>query len=144
VKCSQLKVIYSEKVQSAPLTCSGDSYRFFLSVWDKNLMSLQEQVYVLFLNGANEVIGWRCMNTGTCSRTLFDIKLTLSIALNCMATKIMVAHNHPNSVLRASDEDIAITNKLTGAACYLDISVADHLILTNRGYFSFLDNNLHL
>ncbi|MDB5286999.1 MAG: hypothetical protein JWR05_1948 [Mucilaginibacter sp.] len=35
-----------------------------MKVWDKEIMNLREQVYVLFLNANNEVRSWMSINTG--------------------------------------------------------------------------------
>lgn len=115
---------------------------FFTQVWDKDLLNLQEQVNALYLNSNNEVISWRCLNTGTCAETLFDIKLTLSCALICMASKIIIAHNHPSGKLQPSYNDITITNKLNQASALMDIQLEDHLIISRLGYYSFKDTRI--
>lgn len=97
---------------------------------------------MLFLNATNQVISWRCINTGTGSKTLFDIKLAMACALNCMASKIIIAHNHPSGILKPSAGDIAITEKLNYAAEVLDIKLVDHLIITKKDFYSFLTNQL--
>ncbi len=105
-------------------------------------MDIQEQVNILFLNGANEVISWRCFNTGTCNETLFDIKLVAGCAVTCLAAKIIVAHNHPSSILIPSLSDISITKKLKSACEILDITLSDHLIICRGGFYSFAENGL--
>lgn len=117
-----------------------DSYNFFMKVWDRALINLQEQVYVLFLNGSNEIISWRCVNTGSSDATNFDIKFTLSCALNCMATNIIIAHNHPSGELRPSLSDYQATERLKKAAELLDMRLLDHLIIKTKGYYSLMDN----
>jgi DNA repair protein RadC len=106
------------------------------------MLNLQEQVYVLYLNNKNEVICWRCINTGTCDTTLFDLKLALACGLNCMASKIILAHNHPSGLLKASAGDISVTKQLKKAAMLIDIQLVDHVIISRDGYFSFLDHRL--
>ncbi|RYX87264.1 hypothetical protein EON73_01740 [bacterium] len=78
---------------SKPLSSSKDSYLFYEDL-DKGLLQLQEQVNLIHFNSPNEVISWRCVNTGSMGHRVFDIKLTLSCALNCMALGIMMTHIH--------------------------------------------------
>ncbi|QEM13494.1 JAB domain-containing protein [Mucilaginibacter rubeus] len=111
-----------------------------MKIWDDSLINLQEQVYVLFLNSRNEVISWRCVNTGSSKATTFDIKFTLSCALNCMATNIIIAHNHPSGELRPSITDYQATERLKMAAELLDIHLLDHLIIKTKGFYSLMDN----
>jgi DNA repair protein RadC len=106
------------------------------------MLNLQEQVYALYLNNKNEVIGWRCLNTGNSNYTLFNVQLAILIGLQCMASKIIVAHNHPSGLLKASKADISITKQLKKAATFMDMKLADHMIISRDGYFSFLDHRL--
>ncbi len=142
VKHSQLKLSYAEKIQSSPILCSKDSYNFFMKVWDKGLLSLQEQFCVIYLNNNNEVISWRCITSGSDTETSTFVKLTISIGLICMANKVIVAHNHPSGNLAPSKQDIFITNKLYKAFALIDILLLDHLIVSRTNYFSFIDNSI--
>jgi len=104
---------------------------------------MQEQVYILYLNLDNRVIGWWCLNTGTTNETLFDIKMAVACGLNCLASKAVIAHNHPSGILKPSQSDIFISNKLFRAFNLIDIQLIDHLIISDEGtYFSFADNRI--
>ncbi|TSA39042.1 MAG: DNA repair protein RadC [Porphyromonadaceae bacterium] len=41
-----------------------------------------------------------------------------------------------------SNADLKITKKIKDAAAFLDLSVLDHLILSEQGYLSVADDNL--
>ncbi|MBS1520276.1 MAG: JAB domain-containing protein [Bacteroidetes bacterium] len=142
MKQSQLRVTYKEHILSQSLQTPGESFNFLIKIWDKSLINIQEQTYMLFLNATNQVISWRCINTGTGSKTLFDIKFAMACALNCMASKVILAHNHPSGILKPSSGDIEITQKLNYAADLLDIKLVDHLIITRKNYYSFSDSDL--
>jgi DNA repair protein RadC len=102
---SQLKISYSEKLLSPPISSPRESYAFFRSIWDKQLINVQEQAYILYLNNGNEVICWRCLNTGTGNQSLFDVKLALACGLACLATNIIIAHNQEVKQRRRSNGD---------------------------------------
>lgn len=142
MKHSELKVTCHHHIQSSPLACSNDSYDFLMKIWDKSLMPIQEQTNILFLNASSEVIEWKCLTTGTCRLALFDIKLTIGIALGVQASKIILSHNHPSCILKPTREDVLITAKIKEACCLMDIQVEDHLIICRKGYFSFADEGL--
>ena len=57
------------------------------------------------------------------------------------ATAIILAHNHPTGNLKPSQADIAITQKMKEASKILDIRLFDHLIVSEKSYFSFADEN---
>lgn len=139
---TELQISYSHampKSQRTKIKDSKQSYASLLEIWNADLIELQEQFFVLFLNHANEIIGFKCLFIGGMSSTIVDVKLIYSMALKCCASGIIVAHNHPSGGLIPSRQDINITNKLKEAGRLLDISLLDHLIITKDGYYSFAD-----
>ena len=55
---------------------------------------------------------------------------------------MILAHNHPSGTLIASEADKEITNKIKNAGAGMDIKPLDHLIVTEKSYFSFADEGL--
>ena len=52
----------------------------------------------------------------------------------------MVCHNHPSGKLTPSAADKEVTQKIKDAGSTLDIKLLDHLIITEKSYFSFADD----
>jgi DNA repair protein RadC len=73
---------------------------------------------------------------------LVDPKVVFSIALRYQATGIILIHNHPSGALKPSQQDINLTKRISEAGRVLDISVNDHLIITDTQYYSFADNGI--
>jgi len=101
-----------------------------------------EEFWVLYLNNSNKVIQKNQLSKGGITGTLVDVRLALKLALEVGATGIILAHNHPSGTLKPSEADKQLTLKLSTAAKSLDIKVLDHLIITEKAYFSFADKNL--
>lgn len=53
-------------------------------------------------------------------------------------------HNHPSGNPEPSDDDIAITKQLIKAGEILEIEVLDHIIIGNKRYFSFREEDFSL
>jgi DNA repair protein RadC len=69
----------------------------------------------------------------------------LSLAPKTISTAIIISHNHPTGVLKPSQADILLTEKIREAAKLLDIELLDHLIVSNEGYYSFaLESKMYL
>jgi len=66
----------------------------------------------------------------------------LKKAIEVGATGLILVHNHPSGTLKPSQADKQITEKLKQAGISLDIKVLDHLIITEKAYFSFADEAL--
>tara|TARA_R110000850_G_scaffold184714_3_gene310287 strand:+ start:113 stop:811 length:699 start_codon:yes stop_codon:yes gene_type:complete len=101
-----------------------------------------EEFWIIYLNNANKVIQKQQLSKGGITGTLVDVRLVLKNALEFGAVGLILAHNHPSGTLKPSEADKHITQKLKKAGESLDIKVLDHLIVTEKAYFSFADDNL--
>ena len=101
-----------------------------------------EEFWVLYLNNSNKVICKTQISKGGITGTLVDTRLVFQTALEHYATSVILIHNHPSGKLQASDADKQITRKLIEAGKHLDILVLDHIIVTEKSYFSFADEGI--
>lgn len=101
-----------------------------------------EEFWIVYLNNSNKVISKSQLSKGGITGTLVDVRLVFKTALEMGATSVILCHNHPSGALTASDADKQITKKLKLAGESLDIKVLDHLIVTERNYFSFADEGI--
>ncbi|WP_298903652.1 DNA repair protein RadC [uncultured Psychroserpens sp.] len=101
-----------------------------------------EEFWIIYLNNANKVIQKQQLSKGGITGTLVDVRLVMKTALESGAVGLILTHNHPSGNLKPSIADKNLTQKLKLAAQSLDIKVLDHLIITEKAYFSFADENL--
>ncbi|WP_248722173.1 DNA repair protein RadC [Seonamhaeicola sp. ML3] len=101
-----------------------------------------EEFWIIYLNNSNKVITKSQLSKGGITGTLVDVRLVLKTALEVGATSLVLAHNHPSGALTPSEADKQITQKLKNAANTLDVRVLDHLIVTEKSYFSFADQSI--
>lgn len=100
-----------------------------------------EESWVLFLNAANMPLTKKMITVGTIMSAPIDHRRIVKEALNCNATAIILFHNHPSGNPRPSSADIKETEKLRNACQLFDISVLDHIIVTDKAYYSFADES---
>lgn len=101
-----------------------------------------EEFWGVYLNNANKVLQTLQLSKGGITGTIVDVRLTLKTALELGAVGIILAHNHPSGTLKPSQADKQLTKKMKLAGESLDIKVLDHLIITEKAYFSFADEQL--
>ncbi|GAB5557198.1 MAG: hypothetical protein SchgKO_14110 [Schleiferiaceae bacterium] len=101
-----------------------------------------EEFWVVFLSQSHAIQSVECLSKGGLTGTVADIRLIFARALEHRSTAVLLAHNHPSGRLKPSSADLSLTNKARSAGEILDVSVLDHLILTDKGYFSFADEGL--
>ena len=112
----------------------------FLKIWDTDTLTFKESMYILFLNGANKIIGYELHSVGASAQTVVDIRLMMTTALLCNSAAISIAHNHPSGQTHPSQEDTIITKRVKEACTFLGIRFLDHIILCGgTSYFSFAD-----
>lgn len=118
------------------VTSSADIARFL----QVRLQDLRHEVFaVLFLNRANRINHFEIVSEGGITGTVADPRIILKKALEQNAVSIIVCHNHPSGNLRPSRADELLTQKLKEAALLLDITMLDHIIVSDQGYYSFAD-----
>ncbi len=108
-----------------------------------DLMDLpHEEFWVLLLNRAHRVIKKKRVSEGGVSGTVADPKIIYKMALEELASGVIVAHNHPSGNLTASQSDIDLTKKLKEVGKFLEVQLLDHLIIAGSKYYSFADEGI--
>jgi DNA repair protein RadC len=108
-----------------------------------DLMDLpHEEFWVLFLNRAHQLIRKKRVSEGGVSGTVADPKIIFKLAIEELASGIVVAHNHPSGNLTPSQSDRDLTKKLKEAGKLLEIQLLDHIIVAGQKYFSFADDGI--
>lgn len=101
-----------------------------------------EEFWVLLLNKANEVFARERLSSGGMAGTVVDVKILFKTALDARAAAVLAVHNHPSGNLQPSQADVELTRRLRKAGEVLDLPLLDHLIVSERGYFSFADEGM--
>ncbi len=141
---SEIKLSYkARKITNNPIRDTKDAFNAIFPFFSKKTIELQESFIVAFLNNQNEIIGVLNHTKGGICSTQCDIRIILGTALKAMATKILIAHNHPSSLLKESQADINMTKRIKAAAELVEIKLIDHLIVNAKAeYFSFIEHDL--
>lgn len=139
---SEVEISYKPAKHPVKITGSHTANEIFQQIWDPQLLHVQEQFYVLFLNQANDVLCWRLIGTGTGKSCVVDNKLLATIVCKTLAKNVIIAHNHPSGNLKPSKADKQLTLSIQEMLRLFDVQVLDHLIISGNGYFSFADENL--
>jgi DNA repair protein RadC len=132
---------HKRETLAVKITCSNDLADFARSVWPEDLYV--KEVFMLFtMNQANNIFGYEVISSGTLVGTVVDIKKIGKSILDTMASSIIVVHNHPSQTISPSDADITMTEKIKSVANMVDTRLVDHVIIGEKGHFSFADEGL--
>ena len=141
MELTEILTSYKNKNQDAvKVSSSVEVYNFILNHWDDDTLDIQENVKMLLLNSSNTILGVYDVSRGGINSTVIDLRLVLSVALKCLASSIILVHNHPSGNINPSEQDREFTKKIKSACKFLEIQLFDHIIITRYDYFSFADN----
>jgi len=98
-----------------------------------------EEFWALFLNRSNRIIDRYKISQGGISETIVDGKLIYKEALSRLASYVVLCHNHPSGNHLPSSQDNTVTFRIKKGVELLDMTLLDHVILTDGKYYSFAD-----
>jgi DNA repair protein RadC len=98
----------------------------------------KEQFRGLYLNTHYQLIHDEVISIGTLDAAIVQPREVFRPALEYSAAALVIAHNHPSGVLKATKADVEITDKLIEAGKILDIEVLDHLIIGKNKFASII------
>ncbi len=136
-KLELIKELMALEAAETPTKISSPSDT--VSVLDGIIHEEQEHFAVVTLNGAHEVIKTHIVSKGTINRALIHPREVFRPAILDNSASVVIAHNHPSGNLDPSFEDKDITHRLQEAGKIIGIEVLDHIIVSKRGYYSFLE-----
>lgn len=120
------------------IRCSKDAYELFHPV----LADLpHEELWIALANRANRITQKIKISQGGIYETSADLRIILKAAIQGLAAGIILCHNHPSGNLRPSLQDDKLTAKLKSAAELLDIALLDHIIITDKTFYSYADES---
>ncbi len=101
-----------------------------------------EEFWIILLNRANEVIRPIKVSAGGITGTTADSRLIFKAAIENLASSIILVHNHPSGQLVPSHADKMLTKQIQEAGRILDMPISDHIIFTDNGFYSFVDEGI--
>lgn len=126
-------------IEKNSITSAGMVYRIMIP----HMKGLDhEECWVLLLNRANYVIHKEMIGLGGITSTTVDTKIIMKKALDKKACGIILVHNHPSSNPRPGKMDMEVTSSLKKASQTFDISLIDHVIVSDDSYYSFAEDRV--
>jgi DNA repair protein RadC len=123
-------------IQQDPINSSKELFDYLThKIRDKSI----EVFMAVFLDAKNRVLSAKTLFHGSLTSSAVYPREVVREALENRAAALIFAHNHPSGDPEPSEEDVLITRKLVFACRMMGITVHEHLIIGNNGYFSFAD-----
>jgi DNA repair protein RadC len=99
----------------------------------------ESHLWRIDLDRGNRVLGRELIADRGADTLVVHPRRVFRGALAAGAAKVVIAHNHPSQNLARTDADHILTGLMVMAGCSLGIPLHDHVILTDKAFFSFRD-----
>ena len=130
-------------VSDAPPTCRIDCSEKAVDYFRENCFNpgemWREKVFALFVDREKAPLGHLLVGLGNETTVPISNKLIAKAALDASADGVILCHNHPSGNPKPGHDDFRATDSLRKGLGCLDISLMDHVILGEKGFFSFQD-----
>ena len=96
---------------------------------------------IIYLDTQNRIITQERVFEGTVDKSHIYMRNLIEKILKNRAKSVIFCHNHPSGSLKPSEQDISFTSRAKKILKEIEVNLLDHIIVSGRGYFSFLEND---
>jgi DNA repair protein RadC len=132
------------KLQKTKIKAHEDVYEIMRMVLmrEQKIDRNREHLWVIGLAADNTILLVELVSMGSVTRTIAEPMEIFSLALQKRCVKIILVHNHPSGLLKPSAADKDMTDRMIQVGRIVHVPVLDHYIISEQGYFSFLEDGL--
>jgi len=130
------RYLAEQSVEKASFRSSQDFQSYIAS---KFLGKKNEIAYLFCLDNAGRLLHQCQISLGTKYSVSLDNRTLLETAFHHNATKVVLAHNHPNGLRAPSSNDVQLTEAAAKLYREVGIQLLDHLIVADGECFSMAD-----
>ena len=127
-----------EKDNKIVLNSSSVAGEYFVSLLGG--IKHRDKFIVACLDNGHNIIETRTFSEGSIGEAVVYPRMILKAALDCDCKVMVLAHNHPGGSLNPSGEDVDLTRRLVSIFAPLQISIVDHIIVSNINYHSMAES----
>ena len=128
----------TNEMQSIQVTGPADAVVFAANFFEDDI-DIYESCFIILTNRANKIIGWYKVSSGGLDATIIDKRIICKVAIDALSAGVILVHNHPSGEVKPSSADIKVTKEVKDCLKLFDVVLVDHIILSEKKYYSFTD-----
>ncbi|MBL4709016.1 MAG: DNA repair protein [Flavobacteriales bacterium] len=130
--------------QKIKILCSDDLYSVMQNILlrEGKIDQDREHFWTICLDNANRILNIELISLGNINSTTVIPMEVFSFPLQKRTVKLMIVHNHPSGELEPSEADKDLTDRLIQVGKIVKVPVLDHLVISTKNYYSFLDDGV--
>ena len=110
-------------------------------IWPRFTGVANEKLYMMLFSNRMTLLDCVLISDGTVNAASVHPRQIVERALAKKAANVVLAHNHPNGDARASDNDIALTERLIEGLGLVEIPLIEHLVVVQNKFWPIIKNN---
>jgi len=135
----RISKLEDNRSEASKITSSVDIFNEF----NHQLSDLpHEELWAIYCSNNGKILHRHRISEGGITFSGADAKKVARPAIEYMASRVALCHNHPHSSPRPSQMDINVTRQIKETLAIMDVLLLDHIIIADGKYFSMLDNGL--
>lgn len=136
----EISMVREVQISNSKYKCSKEIAESKLA---KNLIRVDREKFIcLHLNTKNQIISFEVVSTGSLTASIAHPREVYKSAILANAASVIFMHNHPSGDPQYSNDDLEVTRRLVKAGEILGIRVLDHIIVAQKGYYSFKQHDM--
>lgn len=129
------------EMQSIKVMTPRNAYDFARNFFSDDI-DIYESCFIILTDKANQIIGWYKVSSGGLDSTIIDKKIVCKVAIDSLCSGVILVHNHPSGEVKPGKADIQQTIDVKKALGMFDITLLDHIILSDKAYYSFTEGKV--
>ena len=126
----------AEPVKRETVRSSNDAFLIFYPI----LCDIpHEELWVALISRAGKVIEKVKISQGGIGETSADLRFIMKAAINSTCHGVILCHNHPSGNTQPSPQDDILTSRLSKATQLMNMQLLDHIIISDKYYYSYAD-----
>lgn len=109
---------------------------------DNKIDQEKEHFWIIGINQGGYILYIELISLGSTKNVIVEPMNVFRVAILKGATRIIAVHNHPGGVMKPSDDDENLTDRLIQVGKIINIEMVDHLIISTSSYISFTQMGL--
>lgn len=118
-----------------PVTSPEQAAELFRGYYGKTIQTV-EKIYALYLSHWKKPLAISQISVGCISAAVCDIRVIAKIAIDTLASSVILCHNHPSGNPEESAADIKLSDNVNKTLKLFGCELVDHIILTESSYTS--------
>ncbi|MFA5393934.1 MAG: JAB domain-containing protein [Candidatus Ratteibacteria bacterium] len=103
--------------------------------------SAVEKMIALHLDSRNKINFLQTVSIGTVNSAPVSPAEIVRVSLLTGSVGVILVHNHPSGDTSPSQDDRNITGRVKATLALLEISLLDHIIVSDSGFYSFKEHS---